>query len=195
MGKPFKLVLPFANGDQTGGVGSAIYSYKDGQLLLDVSTTNAEPGGEPVIVGADRTMSSSSYVGQNSYGARARVVSKTALAQGVALISAPPGEQRSAYSERQTSLEPHDYWYRATLSGPEAKAIAHDADLVIEGTMAPLSNGKAAACLTSTVDATIGNPDEGLFLRCYAGANVRRVAFIRRSTGAVLREWAGDPTP
>jgi hypothetical protein len=188
-GEPFRLAIPLGNGDLVGArIGSAYYSYADGALTLSLSSEETKGDRLPMLLRKPKLLAASSYRGQNGFGAAANVRTERLLYQGVALIEGPAGVPTSRYAGI-TYVAPHDYWHRITLDGPEAKALALDTDIVVEGKLANLPGGKAAACQTRISDPTISHPLEVFFTLCYAGAVVDRVAYVRRSTGAVLKEW------
>lgn len=189
-GKAFKMVLPVGDGDsRSGDGGTAYYSYDKGRLTFNLSPA-PESDGSHIVVGPGRTVSASSYVGQNGYGARARVQSTHTLARGIAMIEVPKGESTSPFDGIGDMGEgSHEYWYRVVLPGPEAKRLALDTDLVVEGQFAPLASGKLASCTSIVADATVEDPHDVFATQCFAGARITSIAFVRRSTGAVVKRW------
>jgi hypothetical protein len=188
-GESFRMAIPLGNGDKRGErSGSAYYSYSEGVLTLSLVGEETERDRLPLLLGKPRVLGASTYQGQNSYGASATVRSERVLWQGVALVDGPAGEQTPQFAG-VGYVGPHDYWHKVTLAGPQAKTLALDTDMIVEGHLAPLPDGRAAACKTRVSDPTLDHPQELLGIRCYAGAKIDRVAFVRRSTGAVLKEW------
>jgi hypothetical protein len=185
-GRSFTWSAPLKNGRALGDPSSQpFYSYENGSLTLSIG-----PHYDPkltVVTRRPERVKSSSYVGQNTFGAKAQVVAATTLAKGLALVDGPKGETESIYGGN--SPYQFDYWYRATLDGQSAKAIALDADLSIEGTFTKLANGKLADCSSSFRGATVASPTEIGSIQCFAGVRVTRIAFVHRSSGAVIKEW------
>jgi hypothetical protein len=188
-GEPFRMAIPVGNGDKRGErSGSAYYSYSEGILTLSVSGGETDRDRLPLLLAKPRVLAASTYRGQNSYGVSANVRSDRILWQGIALVDGPAGEQTSQFPGIGY-VRPHNYWHKVTLPGPEAKAVAVDTDMIVEGRLTALPDGKAAACKTRISDPTLDHPLEVFATECYVGAEVNRVAFVRRSTGIVLKEW------
>ena len=199
-GKSFRLTAPAKDG--TEGQGAVVYDYKDGTLTLDVSPTKLWPTltgpseALPAFMVAEDTKNLGSYVGQNAFGATARVTSFKSIGAAIALVSSP----KPMLSPIRTSicgalLEDTDWWVRLQLAPAEAKALALDSIGIIEGTYTRLPSGKAGACHFGGVSATINRPTNYSSEVCYIGAHVKRIALARRSTGEIIKEWTLDNSP
>ncbi|HYC94510.1 MAG TPA: hypothetical protein VEB39_02300 [Sphingomicrobium sp.] len=215
IGQRFKFVGRLHNGQVTGAPPSdAWYSYDDGKLRLSFNPRDnyADVGisGPKYMVGiiGGARKPTRSYVGSNAYGLSARVQVERLEENGLAMLERPEGEV-SPPSKYSTPMppsiaarlppEPKDrYWVEYTLPGPQAKRLARDAGLVVEGTIAALADGKLSYCEGTYIDPKIDNPLEIYGSECWIGAKVSRIAFIRMSTGEVLKEWtapAGQAGP
>lgn len=197
-GKPFEVVIPFGNGDVVRPSGSsAFYSYDPdrGELKLVLSTTTvrapaSSKGGlsglnyYDLIELGSRSRPGSSYIGQNAFGASARVSVRHDSSDGIVPIDRPgDGEGYRSYD------------IVLPLAGPAARAVAIDSVARISGTLALLDNGKLGGCATSYAEPKIDSPTEVFASYCFAGAKVGRIAFIRKSTGEVIKEWTIDDSP
>lgn len=199
-GKSFRLTIPAKDGSE--GQGAVVYDYKDGTLTLDVSPRNVWPtlvGPKekfPAFIVTEDTRNLGSYVGQNAFGATARVTSLKNIGAAIAIVSSP----KPMLSPMRTSiggapLEDTDWWIRLQLAPTEAKTVALDTIGIIEGTYTRLPSGKAGACHFGGVSATIDRPTNYSSEICYVGAHVKRIALVRRSTGAVIKEWTLENSP
>jgi hypothetical protein len=117
---------------------------------------------------------------------------------GLAMLDRPEGEESPYASSvpilpsiaaRMPPMPKKTYWVGMTLPGPEARKVATDAALVIEGNIAPLEGGKLSVCKANYIEPQIDAPIEVYGSECWVGANVTRIAFLRKSTGEVLKEW------
>ena len=131
-------------------------------------------------------------------GSRSRVDGSGRVGYVSAMLDRPEGEESPYKSSisippSMLSLVPplpkKNYWVEMALPGPEARKVAMDAALVIEGTIQALDGGKLSICKPNYIEAQIDAPTEIYGSECWVGANVSRIAFIRKSTGEVLKEW------
>jgi hypothetical protein len=100
------------------------------------------------------------------------------------IIANEPPELRD-----DTPLDRNTYFVEISLPGPQALKVALDSALVVEGTIEALDDGKLNLCKSNDSAPKIDAPTEIHGSDCWIGANVTRIAFIRKSTGEVLREW------
>jgi hypothetical protein len=188
--------------DGSEGQGAVVYDYKDGALTLNVSPRNVWPtfvGSKeslPAFIVTENTRNLGSYVGQNAFGATARVTSLKNIGAAIAVVSSP----KPMLSPMRTSiggalLEDTDWWVRLQLAPSEAKTVALDTVGIIEGTYTRLPSGKAGACHFGGISATIDRPTNYSSEICYVGAHVKRIALARKSTGAIIREWTLENSP
>lgn len=193
-GKSFKLTMPALEGSEGGG--STVYDYKDGILTLNISPRDLWPmmsGPEeslPSFLVSSTTKTLGSYVGQNAFGATARVRNFSNAGTAIAVVTGP----RPMLSPMRTDikadvLEDSDWWVRLPLPPTQAKAVAMDTVGIVEGSFTSLPSGKVGACNFGGLSATINRPSNYSSEICYLGANVKRIALMRKSTGEVIKEW------
>lgn len=197
-GKPFKLTLTLGDDSSAG------YQYSDGVLTLNISPTSRAPLSEmkrsvPTLKVSSSRRSLGSYTGQNAYGATATVRSSEWNDAAIAIVDSPkfmppPEKAGTSYAKY---LPAREWWVQLTLPPSEAKAISNDTVAVLEGTYADLPYKKypAGACSFSGSEATITSPYEVFIHTCFVGAKVARVAFVRKSSGAVIKEWTLENAP
>jgi len=199
-GKSFKLTLPVIDGGE--GSGAIVYDYKDGALIIDASPRDVWPtssgSGEalPSFKVSETSKSLGSYVGQNAYGATAKVSAFKDTNTAIALVSAPkPMLSPSRVRIGAQLLGDTDWWIKLELPPAQAKALVGDVMGIIEGKYTRLPSGKPGDCKSGGASATLDNPTEYYSETCYIGANIDRIAFIRKSTGEVLKEWTNENSP
>lgn len=206
IGQRFKFVGRLHSGQVTGAPpGDAWYAYDDGKLKLTFNPRDNYAGvgisGPKYFVGiiGGSRVPTRSYTGSNAFGVSARVQVLRLEENGLAMLERPEGEV-SPPSKYSTPMPPsiaarlppdpkNTYWVEYALPGPQAKRLAQDAGLVVEGTIAALADGKLSYCESTYIGAKIDNPLEIYGSECWVGAKVSRIAFIRMSTGEVLKEW------
>ncbi len=146
-----------------------------------------------------------SYTGSNAYGVRARVGVSRLNQDGTVFrqasigerantaYDAPLGEQRKDIDdfsrEHHILAERHFYYADLTSNAVEARKIALDTDMLIEGVFATIEGVGPTLCASQYIGATIESPSEVYGSDCYAGAKLTRIAFVRRSTSAVIKDW------
>jgi hypothetical protein len=209
VGKSFKIVVPLHNGDALGGHPGPWYSYNDGTLRLvftlsDLYQSSGYKGPRYLtgVFGGSRTPVRS-YTGSNAYGATARVQVEKLVQNGVAFMSGPKGERPIENDQNMGEFirslgRGSNYSTELKLPGSQARRVALDSALIIEGAIANLPDAKLSGCKGMYGDATLDHPIELYGETCWVGANVRRVAFVRVSSGEVLEEWensASSPQP
>ena len=199
-GKSFRLTLPAVDGSE--GQGTVFYDYADGALILDASPSNVWPTlaspseSLPSFKVTDKTRNLGSFVGQNAYGTTARVTVFKNTGTSIAIISGPkPMLSPMRVKIGAQILDDSDWWVKLELSPAEAKAVANDTIGIIEGKYARLPSGKAGACMSGGASATIDTPSSLSTETCYIGANIERIALVRKSTGAVIKEWTNENSP
>ncbi|MGS1018108.1 hypothetical protein [Allosphingosinicella humi] len=199
-GKSFRLTMPALDGSE--GQGTVFYDYADGVLILDASPRNVWPTlagpseSLPSFKVTDNTQDLGSYVGQNAYGATARVSVFKNSGAAIAILSSPkPMLSPMRVKIKASNLDDTDWWVKLELPPAEAKAVANDTIGIIEGEYARLPSGKAGACMSTGVSATINRPSSYSSETCYVGAHIERIALVRKSTGAVIKEWTNDTAP
>lgn len=208
MGQRFKFVGRLHSGQVSGGPpGDAWYTYDDGKLRLNFNPRENYAGagisGPKYFVGiiGGSRVPTRSYVGSNAYGVSARVQVERLEENGLAMLERPEGEVSPYKSSIPMSPglaarlppDPKDtYWVEYALPGPQAKRLAQDAGLLVEGTIAALADGTLSYCEGTYIGAKIDNPLEIYGSKCWIGARVSRMAFIRMSTGEVLKEWVSS---
>ena len=187
MGKPFRVAVPV----------DPLYYPENNRLVFTVRTRSNMPLGmyrkpdgstgffERVhyIEVARTERAGGSYIGQNAFGVTKQVTVKHQTHDGVAIVGEAPEDGG------REALGVPTYDYETTLPGPQAKALAADTQMVLEGTYAPLEGGNLTSCFNDGSGPTINSPTLVTSLNCYAGAHISRVAFVRVSTGEVLKEW------
>ncbi|WP_288804430.1 hypothetical protein [uncultured Novosphingobium sp.] len=199
-GKAFKLTIPAIDGSE--GSGSVVYDYKEGSLILDASPRNVWPimtgpsDALPSFKVSENTKSLASYVGQNAYGATARVTAFKNTGAAIAFVSAPKAMLSPSRTRMGAQiLDDTDWWLKIELPPSEAKALANDVVGVIEGRYARLPAGTPGACMSGGATATLDHPTDYYSETCYIGANIDRIAFVRKSTGEVIKEWTSENSP
>lgn len=197
VGKRFKIVNRLSNGDAYGTAPGPWFTYSEGKLRLVFTTsktytssTYSGPSFLMGIVGGARTPTRS-YVGSNAYGATTRVQVEKLTENGIAFMSGPQNERVMSQENRDDLLRPPSsrYEFELVLPGPQARKVALDSAIVVEGEIAFLPEGKLGSCKPIYGQPEITHPLEVYGESCWVGANVSRVAFIRSSTGEVLKEW------
>jgi hypothetical protein len=207
IGKSFKFVRPLSDGDSSGETAGAYYTYKDGKLLLLFGPDEKYAGPGIIqgpkymvgMIGGKRTLTRS-YLGSNAYGATRRVEVVRLDQDGLAMLARPQGEEspyalefRKADPPNLAALMPplpkDTYWLELPLPGSEARKVAGDTAIVIEGTIVALDGGKVNLCKSNYIAPEVTAPTEIYGSECWIGANVTRIAFVRRSSGEVLKEW------
>lgn len=205
IGEEFKLVINIYDGQaHEPSFSDAYFTYESGKLRLIFSPSEApfgsELGSPRYLVGeiGGRVRSRYGYLGANAFGASAKVTAKRVEVDVLAMLDRPEGEvspYTSVYSSLPNSLRPtvqlprDKYWIELIISGSEARKLAADAGLLIEGTIGALAGDKLNHCKGFYAGATIETPNEVYGQRCWVGARVSKIAFIRRSTGEILKEW------
>lgn len=205
IGKSFRFVGSLSNGQALATAPGPYYSYDDGKLRLIFYPKEhyAGPGlidGPKYMVGiiGGSRKPSRSYNGTNAFGVSARVLVEKLEGNGLAMLERPEGDVSPYMSEfslspslaaRLPSPPKDTYWVEVALPGPQARELAQDARLVVEGTITALENGKLSICKGMYGGPRVGNPREVYGSECWIGAKVSRIAFVRRSTGQVLKEW------
>lgn len=197
IGQPFKFLGPLHNGQALGGQPGPWYAYNDGKLqfVFTLSQKHVDPGflGPKYIVGiiGGSRKSTRSYIGSNAYGATARIQVEKLEQNGLVFLDGPSGERSPFGVPGVPDLRPPPDSYSAEFifPGPQARKIALDAGLLIEGTIALLPNAKLSMCKGIYGGPEIDHPLEVYGSECWVGARVSRIAFVRRSTGEVLKEW------
>lgn len=186
-GLAIRLKLPVGDGTSSDGIKSVgFYNYENGELRFVLSTK--EFNGFRALIFRDRKSQVRSYTGVNGYGVRTLVKAWTSREDAILLRSAPDG-LASPFSSYANAPR-NEYWVRLPLKPSEARQIASDVDLLLEGTLAGLAETPFAPCSTRSTDPTRDVPIDVITETCAIGIDARRIAFVRRSTGAVIAEWA-----
>lgn len=205
VGQRFKFVGPVHNGQALGGNPGPFYTYDDGKLRLIFSLDDKYLGPGLIegpkymvgTIGGSRRVTDS-YTGTNAFGVSARVKVERLEQNDLAMLERPEGEVSPYQSsiklmpsiEARLPPPPRDtYWTEVVLPGPQARKLALDAGLVVEGEIATLANGKLNRCKGIYGGPEVDHPLEVYGSECWVAAKVTRIAFIRRSTGEVLKEW------
>ncbi|NIJ09401.1 hypothetical protein FHS31_003033 [Sphingomonas vulcanisoli] len=202
VGKPFSFALP---AEQYPGAGRPKYTYENGVLTLDLETGYVRAPVARGKLGLNMMHSilvqeshkmTGRYVGQNAYGATTEVTSFSGKSNALALVTQPAMMlSPSSFDRGLTMLEGTSYWVRLPLEPAAAKTIALDADVVVEGTYTKLGDtDKIVGCEISGGSATISLPVDSFDERCFIGVKVSRIAFVRRSTHEVIKEWTQSET-
>lgn len=197
-GRSFKITLPVDSDVMSAGVS---YDYTDGKLVLKLVPNKGWPlfrspsESLPYVVVESANKNLGSYIGQNAYGATARVKSLKNLAAGIALVTAPRTVSRTRETMGIPITSEKGWFAEVQLPPSEAKVLSRDVALVIEGTDTKVPWGDAGFCDFSGSNATLDAPLDYYSQKCFLGANVARIAFVNMATGAVLKEWttATDP--
>jgi hypothetical protein len=188
-GTRFKIVRPISKQS-----GATAYAYKDGVLLLLVGTQTLRTKRpmEYLLLGVNQKFGAG-YTAQNAYGAKVDVVQATNTRDGLALVSVPRGLPNPYFDAGPYNMSPNpddnEFWVKLPMDGPAAKTVMLDTDVVLEGTYAALPDGGSATCVSDYDKATFTAPVEDTTVTCGVGARLQRVAFVRRSTNEVIREW------
>lgn len=197
LGKQFRVAFPVGNGETTGvgsPKGSAYFTYADGTLniISSLESGRGETVGNPYLRVDERRDTSESYDGSNAYGARTRVTIIRLKQDNIVILNA--GANSTVETGLQSRSAPTElsgrYQMAIAVSGPEARAIAYDIDMLIEGEFAPVFGGKLTNCWTVYSAPRFDSPSELFNQNCAVGAIVSSMSFVRRSSGAVLKRWA-----
>jgi len=207
-GAPFSVTLRPIDGNTTGvAANSALWTYDRGELTFDLTPTQAprrnyEFRKYELIYTSAVGRNGKPYVGANAFGATRRVTVEHWRREGIAVLSAPHGEEPASLSRRNAAdvarglpvyhyadLE-KSYPLIIHASGPDARNAVATTVLVVEGTLTKLPDEAGVAiCASSYNGPEVDAPIEINEAACWAGANITRVAYINRTTGAVLKEW------
>ena len=190
IGIPFKVTLPVPAGGTFKVRSPAWYSYGDGSLLYQLPM-----GKDFIFNGVDynylrfytHDFVGREYIAQNAFGAKAAVTKITERTDGIIVLDAPSKAEAGA-----------DYTYSLNIDGPAARIVALDTALIIEGTYDRMPRGleefappvmPITYCQDNSDGPTVQDPTDQDSTNCVIGAHVKRIAFVRRSTGEVLKEW------
>jgi hypothetical protein len=202
IGRTFSFHVSLEDGEvHRTGVSRPYFTYKDGTLRLIFGLNGKYAGqgisGPKFMTGeiGGKVIPGYSYRGSNAFGARANVKVTQLQQNTIAFVNAPRAEM-SPYRvyddfDRRMGITPKldTYWTELKLSGPAARALSTDATLVIEGSIAPIKDGMPTYCTSIYGAATVSSPNEIYGSNCWVGAIVTRVAFVRKSSGDVIKEW------
>ena len=123
-----------------------------------------------------------SYVGTNAFGVRTRIARSSAIS---VLLSASslPGPRFGAYE--------------AELTAPpeEARRIAADSGLLVEGELQAKPGQSPVSCSLNPGEPTISDPTDITTEECSFNATIDRVAFVRGPSNEVVKEWRQDSSP
>ena len=162
VGRPFNYVGTFHDGQVASGLTGPYYSYDDGKLRL-IFIPDEEYAGPGLIegpkymvgiIGSTRRQTDS-YTGTNAFGVSAQVKVERLEKNGVAMLARPEGEVSPYQSSVkllpsiQAKLPPpprDTYWTEIALPGSQARKLALDARIVVEGTIDRLADGKQSRC-------------------------------------------------
>lgn len=196
-GMPFRIKLPVRR-DMGFGSHDPMWTYKEGTLWLTLNPwaydyRQPDYSGKPFYVERIDIRSDCkdgrAYVGQNGFGASRNVSVLRCRTDSIVVdddfvdrlrANDTPGISKSR-AEVGLKLDP-----------VEAKKIANDVQLLIEGQLVNLKTGRLAQCHTMGDKATIDDPTEWSNEICFAGAKVTRIAYVRPTTGSVVAEWKAD---
>lgn len=198
-GEHFKVTVPFDT-DLIASNGTN-YDYKGGNLYLSFSPNKSASllrpgsGSVKVVLITQNTRSLGSYVGQNAYGATARVHTLHNDGAGIALASTPRPMQRAETVGGIPVASKSGWFFETQLPPADAKALALNSAVEIDGVYAALPWGDAGFCDFSGSEATIQNPTDYYSEKCYLGANIDRIAFVNEATHTVLQEWTSAKNP
>ena len=204
VGRRVRIVGRFGDGNRMGGSGQAgYYTYSNGALRLIFSPREAwTASGSPrrlIGVMVERTRSGGGYVGSNAYGARAAVTVEWREEDALAFIERPAG-RTSPYAQESPPVPANlrrfapadpldDYWFDASLPPSEARLLATNARLIIEGVVRPIAGDTLAECHGTYGRPTVDDPREIFISTCWLGASIDRVAIVDGRSQAVLQEW------
>lgn len=82
-----------------------------------------------------------------------------------------------------------DYTAVLNLPAEEARSLVQSVNLVVEGTVRNYGEQQAVLCGSRYIEPTLDGPREIFSEICVLSVDVRRVAFVNTSSGAVLKEW------
>lgn len=196
LGKPFRVAFPVGNGETTGvgsPKGSAFFTYADGTLniISSLEGGRSETVCAPYLKVDERRDTSESYEGSNAYGARTRVTIIRSKQDNIVILNA--GANSTVETGPQSGPTPTEpsgrYQMTIFVNGPEARAIAYDVYMLIEGEFAPVFGGKLTTCWTVYSAPRFDSSNELFNQNCAVGTIVSSISFVRRSSGAVLKRW------
>lgn len=116
----------------------------------------------------------SGFVGETAFGARRNVDVFDVLSDHLAFLSGPTG----GFETASLPMEP-----------AAARVLNGHIGLRIEGIVRALPNGKIANCDMHFSPATLDSPSQQTWYRCFVGADLTRLSYVDRLTGATLLEW------
>ena len=194
LGKQFRIVRP-VHGLGSGELSGPYYSYDNGtfRLIFEPSPqpffTKETPPPVLFTVGGS-AKPQRTYPATNAFGAKFRVTVEQVRENAIEMLQRPHGVPDAAFAAipelASQALESYTVEFR--LAGAEARALATDAQLIIEGTITRLVGGGVNYCKPLDREATASETVEIHGEQCWIAANVSRIAFTRKS-GEVLKEW------
>jgi len=185
-GTLFTVRFPFREGQTAGAPlgGSGLYSYRDGVLILSLYTqggyTAPRSTRRTLIRIATRERAGRPYVGANAFGAHARVEVNYLQEDSLASIGQLPASEA-------------DLTFETFLRPAEARHLALNALVVVEGFVTYIDNQRLTECARISSPARLDSPTDIRGTQCWLGARITRIAFIDRRSGNVLREWRQRP--
>lgn len=197
VGQAFHLEL---SGDEIGTEPTKMYDK--GRLVFythlqdvppDRSTPVSKWRHDKEIVIHEVMFDRGSYTGSNAYGATREVSRSHNEKDALVIVSAPDAEPYPGMSDAVKFTTLDSYPFVQTTTGAIAKELVANSRFVIDGVIAPLSNGKLTGCYSDYGEATISSPYEISTRTCWVGVKVRRMAFVNKATGEVLKEWIDTP--
>lgn len=147
---------------------------KDESLMLDQMSSRPSFSEYTTIVVAESTKNNS-YIGQNAYGAKAKISSTLVSQVGLAVANVK--------QQRNTAL----FSLSFPIKPREAKAIKDDLAFYVDVELTNSEALKGNILKTSVVsEATITSPSEVIIAGQYVLVNIKEVGVYRKSNGEVL---------
>lgn len=206
-GKEFSVSYPLRSGSSRGAGPTGYYSYADGALTFHIyPTVTIRDGSGGYVRNVNglvvRVMkyAQGGYRGQNAFGATANVQVTKVDQDGLIFFERHEGQDIERDAPAGAPYQPFtlehkpdrvaqgEYLARLDAEPAEARKIASDVNVAITGRFANIA-GKSVFCDTSYSAATLNSPSTTYGTSCYAGASIKRIAIVRRSTGAIIKEW------
>lgn len=183
VGQPFRLEYAFSAGDVVRS------SYGDGSLKLSLDIkggglSGVDDGEIRALVTGRRHKALGSYQASNAFGATIHVSKSQSQTDVLALVR-HPHQDVGRYDD--------PYVAEVALTGAQAKTLIANASAVIDGRIHQTANGNVSGCHISSTTPTISLPIDDEDEICWVAVKIDRVAFIDKSTGAVIREWTKAP--
>lgn len=190
-GTAFAVRLPFtdsaASADKLRGHASYRRSGDTASLSIYQEPASSFESRPPLMWLRTRYAVTGSFIGRSALGQAVRVTVRHDQTDALGLISYPETDLIPASKYLPASRQDS---YRADIS---RSIPASDIVAEISGTLVRENGRPPATCSERFYEADVQAPVEANSRICWANVRIQRVAFTRRSTGEVIKQWVVTP--